>query len=111
MGGNRLGEEVALNNVTAHRLESINLLFGLHPFGNDGDVEKVRNVDDDLDHMGVAAGLEGTADKLHIQLQRVDGERGHHVQRRIPGSEIVHFNLETEGTETFHRKDDLNRVL
>ena len=111
LGRNGLGEEIALHEVAAERLEHMQLLLRLDALGNHGNGQMIRDPDDHLDDMGVPAGLEGLADKLHIQLQRVDREPGDHVQRGIPGPEVVHLDLKAVLAQRFHRRDDLGGIL
>ena len=53
----------------------------------------------------------GIADKLHVQLQGVDGQGGEHVQGRVTRAEIVHLHLETKLAQRLDRLDDLVGVL
>ena len=106
-----LGEIIALHNVAAQVLQGHQLFLGLHPLGDHRHREMVRKVDDDLQHPGVPLLFERAAHKLHIQLQRVNRQRGNHIQRGIPGAEVIHLDLEAHVLELCHSLDDLLRIL
>ena len=50
--GHRRAEEEALNAVAALVVEEFELLLGLHPFGDDLEIEAVSHVDDRADDGG-----------------------------------------------------------
>ena len=64
----------------------------------DRNIEEIGDVDDDFQHAGIAARFEGIADKVDIQLHRIDRHRGDHMQGRIAGTEVIHLDLETEAS-------------
>ena len=79
IGRNRLGEEVTLDDLTAQRLQGIQLALGFHALGDDRNVEEIGDVDDDFQHAGTATRLESVADKIDIQLHRIDRHRRDHM--------------------------------
>ena len=80
LGRYRFGEEITLYDVTAKFLQNIELLFGLHAFRNDRNIQEIGDIDDDFHHPGIAVILEGVPYKLHIQLHRIDRQRRDHIQ-------------------------------
>ena len=76
---NRLGEKVTLNDIAAQRFQGIQLAFRFHALGNDRDIEEIGDVDDDFQHAGTATRLESVADKIDIQLHRIDRHRRDHM--------------------------------
>ena len=107
----RAGEIVALHQIAAHFPEHGKLLRRLHPLGDDRDGEIVRDVDDQLQHAGVLPLTEGVADKLSIQLQRVNGQGRDHIQGRITRAEIIHLDPKALVPERIYRFYDLVGVL
>ena len=103
----RLREEIPLHDVAAQDLQRTELFLCLHAFRDDRYGQIIRDPDDHLKHMRVAAFPECIADKLHIQLQHVDRQRRDHIQRRIPRPEIIHLDLESQALQFLYRLNDL----
>src|SRR5437764_1075043 len=70
----RRAEEEALDAIAALLLQELQLLLGLHPLGDDFEVEAVGHGDDGADDGGVAAVGGDVADERLVELERVDGE-------------------------------------
>ena len=68
----RAGKVIALHNITAHALERHELLSGLHALCDGGQLQRLGQLDHSLQKPCVLALLEGRADKLHVQLQRIN---------------------------------------
>ena len=79
------------------------LIFCLNAFGDNRNRQKLCQVDDELQHMRIAARLEGIADKLHVEFHGVDRQSGQHIQRGITRSEIIHLNAETQPPQAHNR--------
>ena len=105
------GKVIALYDIAAHGFERQQLLGGFHAFGDGGHLQGVRQLDHDLQKPGVFALLESVADKLHVQLQRVNGQRGDHVQRGVAGAEIIHFDQKAQRAQRLDLVHHLVRVL
>ena len=69
------------------------------------------DVDHQLQHAQVPLVLQNVPDKLHVQLQGVDGQGGEHVQGGVAGAEIIHLHPEAEAPEVGHGADDLVGIL
>ena len=50
-------------------------------------------------------------DKLHIQLQGINRQRGDHIQRRVARAEVIHFNMEAQCPKLLCRVYDLLGIL
>ena len=111
LGGHGPGEVIALHDVATHLLQGEHLLGGLHALGDGGHLQGVGDVDHRIQHLGVLALLEGVAHELHVQLQRVHGQRGDHVQGGIAAAEVVHLDVEARVPKALHRLDDLGGIL
>ena len=75
----RSGEIETLHDITAQILEGHHLLFRLHTLCDDRDTQVIGNIDDHLQHAGILLVFKSASDKLHVQLQGVDGQGGDHI--------------------------------
>ena len=74
IGGDGFGEVVTLDDIAADGFECFALFLRLDAFRDDGNVEIVGDIDDDLKHAGVVALAERVLDKVHIKLEGVNRE-------------------------------------
>src|SRR5829696_1982589 len=99
--GSRTGasEEVALTAVAAHRAEARQLQWRLQALGDDGDAERVPEVDDRLDDRRVLGVEAEPGDEAAIDLDRLDREPLEVRERRIPGAEVVDGQVKSEAAQ------------
>ena len=50
-------------------------------------------------------------DEFHVHFQCVNGDGGEHVQRRVAGTEVIHFDQESVAPEIFNHIHQLVRVI
>ena len=108
--GHRLGKIISLDDLASQFFQGFHLLFRFYAFGDDGNGKIIRDVDDQFDHAGIFASAESRADKFHIQFQRVDGQRGKHVQGGITAAEVVHLDAEAKLAQPADFFDDLRGI-
>ena len=74
LGGQRVAEQVALREVAAERAQRLELRRRLEPFGDRGQLERVREADDRLDDARVLRLAAEAVDEAAVDLQRLDRE-------------------------------------
>ena len=97
--------------VAADFRQADDLLAGFHAFGDDAQVHPPGEVHNKPQDTVVERFCRFRLNKLHIQLQDVNGHLIEHIERRISGPKVVHFNDETETPQAVHRFNDLAGML
>src|SRR5205807_9671792 len=103
LGGPRAGEVEALADVTAERLELIELLAGLDAVGDRDEPERMRHVDhggDDRRVFGLVAEL---AHERAVHLQDVERKALERAERRLARAEVVQAQNHAELLERRER--------
>ena len=111
IGSDGFGEVVTLDDIAADGFECFALFLRLDTFRDDGNVEIVGDIDDDLKHAGVVAFAERVLDKVHIKLEGVNRECGEHVEGGVAVAKIIHFDTKAAFAEIVDGGDDLIGVL
>ncbi len=109
--GHGPGKKVSLYIIAADFPEPLQLFPGFHAFRDHAQVHPAGKSHNKAENPLIHRLCRLTLDKLHVQLQNINGHFIQHVQGRITASEIVHFNHEAQLTQPADGMDDLRRIF
>ena len=103
----RLCKIIALSVVTPVVLKPLQLFPGLYTLRHHSQFHPTGQVHDKAQDALAGGSRNLCLNKLHIQLQHIDGHFRKHIQRRVTASKIIHFNDETQPAQSAQGLDEL----
>ena len=109
--GHGFGKIISLNIITADFPQLFKLLPGLHAFRHHTQIHPTGKTHGKTKDSLAGLLFRFILDKLHIQLQNVNGHLIEHVQGGITAAEIVHLYDKAQFPQPPRHLNDLRRVF
>lgn len=102
-----LGVIIALHIGAVHMTQDLQLLLCLNALRHHSQIQPFGKTDDKAENILAAVSGRLILNKVHIQLYYIQRKLGEHIQRRVAGAEIVHFNDKAQLSELSHHGNEL----